>query len=1270
MNTPTKNTRKLRLFIPLFCSLTVLVAGQSFAGPSVSLNADAERGNIAESGHVGYVGGSTRIGMSIDKNMQGQVDINQIVAEDNASTTSVEGWFGYQIKDKNGSEKGIKGGGVKLNHLWADGDGKYQGDAVHKVFGAYDKDANDHAKITAGYGQEQHDLFWSGHVSKGISEKQGNGTGVATKAYDYGVGGEVGTFFEESLTRIRGALDYEWGTDQADHEDKPMQATISAGVQQYFYDSSHSVTFDVSTSKKSGGKSVAETTASNARLGYQYEFGKNGTFQSNSGIKRVRIEVPGTPAIASVQGRAAIPAIPGKPAKYAKKTIKKPYTKLIKTTMKLENETFFKLNSSKLTASAKENLLKISAEIRRNRYKGSIRITGNTCGLGDAAYDQRLSERRAHTIRKFLIREGFNPTHLIARGLGKNHPKYRNNPQSGFKNRRVDIEYVTERSTKKKMYKTEYKNVLISAATPSKAGRPGSSGRVGVAATPARFIWKTERIKTAPIWIKRALRNPIRHKRSVDTYQTSTLPPITPVDDYYTLTSREEILDILGNDGTGLTLTQVVAAPAHGTAVIVDGKIKYTANADYTGDDRFTYEVEDAYDKTQTAIVYVVVPEGIHNVAPIAVNDELTTTMGTPVSQNIIANDTDADPGDILTLTSISDPSFGSVIQNGNTITYTPEAGSSGTDTFTYIVSDANGHEATATVTIIIHTKTNRAPDAVDDSFTTNDDTSITYDVLNNDSDPDGDNLIISTTTDADHGTVEILNGKIKYTPVEGYTGYDHFTYTISDGKNHTDTATVKVSIEETEQEEENKAPEAKDDLFTTYVNTAMTYDVIDNDHDDDDDDTLTISTVTDASHGTAEIVNNEIKYTPKTGYTGSDSFTYTITDNKGHSATATVTVTIEEEETANKAPEAKDDSFTTSINTTMTYDVIDNDHDDDGDNLIISTNTYPTNGSVTIVNNKIVYTPKTDYVGTDSFKYSISDNHGHTATATVNLTIIDSGTPNLSPNYAATYGHLPVTIRVLADDTDPDGDTLTLVGISTAPTHGTAVKSGNNVIYTATRGYVGTDTFMYDATDNNGHTVSSLVTIDVKQPMVQHVGTNDIYMQVDVDGQTKSYDLSAEISDMDDHPLTISLFSQPSKGSANITGNTVHYTPTAGSYAGADIFEYQACDNETPKNCDTASIFVSGLAQSNAAPVITTITRFSVRTGVTTALDISAFVSDADLDGVYLSAADALSGSLTFNGLIIHYTPEDGASYDDINIEVRDDNGGIANSTIAIRIN
>ena len=1069
----TSNNRKLRLRTPLFCSIGVLVATQAFAGgsPTVSLNADAERGNIVESGRLGYVGGSTRVGFSIDKDMQGQVDINQVVAEDDVSATSVDGWLGYQLKDKHGVAKGVKGGGVKLNHLWAVGDGRYEDDTVHKVFGAYDRNADDHAKVTAGYGQEQQDLFWSGHVSKGVSDKKEiSGTGNAIKAYDYGVGAEVGTFFDDSLTRLRGGVDYEWGTDQADSEDKPTQATLSAGVQQYFYDSPHSVTFDVSASKKSGGVSKEEVKASNARLGYQYEFGKNDVFQSNLRIKRTRVEVPGIAAIAAIP---AVLAIPAKPAKYRKKAISKPYTKLIKTTMKLENETFFKLNSARLTTPAKDNLLKIAAEIRRNRYVGSIRITGNTCGLGSVKYDQALSERRASTVKKFLINAGFNPAHLISRGLGKGHPKYPNGPEAGFKNRRVDLEYVTRRTTKKKAYKTEYKNVLIAVATPGIAGKAGKAGKAG---RPARFVWQTEEIKSAPLWIKRALHNPIRHKRGVDTYQTQTASAAVPIDDHYTLVDRDSLLNVLANDGDGLVLIDIVAAPAHGIATIEDGKVRYVVKADYIGEDKFTYEVKDSHGNKQTAVVRIIIPKNIGNGAPVAVDDELTTFIDTAITYNVINNDSDAD-GDTLTLATVSVPVYGTLTKNNNEITYTPNVGFSGTDVFTYTVFDGNGHEVRATVTVIVSGAKNTAPIAVNDHYETDFETAITRNIVNNDKDTDGDVLSLVR-------------------------------------------------------------------------------------------------------------------------------------------------------------------------------------------------NTEPANGSLTVNGNEIKYTPTNGFSGTDSFEYTIQDEHGIEDTAIVTIKVNDNSNqaPFISPNYAAVYGNGWVVIPVLDDDTDPDGDTLSLVGISEAPNNGTATIVGNKVQYEPNGNKDRQDSFRYEATDGNGHTESALVTIDIKKYVGQHVGAGDDYMQVDM-GSTEviPFDVIKNDSDSEGHQLVVSIATQPLYGVAASLGNKVTFTPNA-YYKGSDLFEYKVCDPYD--NCDTATVFVSGSTHSNAEPVISGIKTFTVNRGVTTPLKLSSFISDADGDTVRIATAEALSGSLTFNDLVIQYTPKDTATEDRINITVDDDNGGTAIATIIIKIN
>jgi len=257
------------------------------------------------------------------------------------------------------------------------------------------------------------------------------------------------------------------------------------------------------------------------------------------------------------------------------------------------------LNSSKLTQSAKRNLDKIVGQIRGHGYLGAIRITGNTCGLGDPAYDQRLSEKRANAVRAYLIDKGFNPEHLIARGLGKGSPKY-DRKDDDFRNRRVDLEYVTERTVKKAANKTQYRDVLV------------QEGRPAVAPIPGR-------------------------------------------------TNRDTTMDVLANDSTGLTLVRV-SQPTGGTVTIVNDRVVYVANPGFSGTDTFTYTVEDAEGNETTSRVTVDVPVAVNN-APMAVDDNASTSESTAVMIDVIANDTDSD-GD--------------------------NAGFSGSDTFTYTITDGN----------------------------------------------------------------------------------------------------------------------------------------------------------------------------------------------------------------------------------------------------------------------------------------------------------------------------------------------------------------------------------------------------------------------------------------------------------------------------------------------------------------------------------------------------------------------------------------------------
>ena len=186
----------------------------------------------------------------------------------------------------------------------------------------------------------------------------------------------------------------------------------------------------------------------------------------------------------------------------------------------------------------------------------------------------------------------------------------------------------------------------------------------------------------------------------------------------------------------------------------------------------------------------------------------------------------------------------------------------------------------------------NTAPTVMDDMGTTVEDEAVTIDVLVNDSDDDMDTLTITAVTQGAYGAVVNNNdGTVTYTPNAGYTGPDNFTYTVSDGMDG-GTAMVRVTVT-ARPEPPNTAPTAADDTAMTDGDVAVTIDVLDNDSDSEGD-TLTVTVVTQGGSGT--VVNNNdgtVTYTPNAGYSGMDSFMYTVSDGE-LDATATVSVTVE----------------------------------------------------------------------------------------------------------------------------------------------------------------------------------------------------------------------------------------------------------------------------------------------------------------------------------------------------------------------------------------
>jgi len=1273
-----------------------VLSTQLQAGPTVQLNGDEMRDGMADSGSLGYVGGNTRVGVSINRDLEGQVDLNQIIMEDDSSATSAEGWFGYKIKDDDNSTKGLTGGGVKINHQWVND----EQDTVHKVFGAYDRDVNDRAKATVGYGQETEDLFWSGHVSKSISEDEVHGA-LTTRAYDIGVGAQVGTFLDSTLTRIRGGLDYEFGTEFADGEDRPGKATLSAGIEQFFHDSPHSITLDVSGNQVSGG-SDTKSNDFGARLGYRYEFGGDGVYRSAGGTSRRRVEIPGSPgrpgragvpgipATRAIAGRPAIPAtrgtpgraaVPGRPGRaavpprYERRAVNAPGHEFVKTTMKLENETFFKLNSSKLTQSAKRNLDKIIGQIRGHGYLGAIRITGNTCGLGDPAYDQRLSENRANSVRDYLVDKGFNPSHLIARGLGKGSPKY-DRRDDDFRNRRVDLEYVTERSVKKAANKTQYRNVLVQEgrpavqaipgrpAVPARAGHPGRPavpGRAGhpgrpaipaIAATPgtpSRFVWRTEVVPAAPVWIQRAIRNTISHNKSISTYTTRTATKT--VDDTFTVTDRNTTMDVLANDSSGLTLVRVTQ-PANGTVTIVNDRVVFVPNPGFSGTDEFTYTVVDTDGNEITSRVTVDVPTTINN-APVAVDDSASTNEAMPVMIDVLLNDSDSD-GDAITISNMTNPANGTVQLVNGQIQYTPNANFTGTDTFTYTITDGNNNQTTATVNVVV-ADVNQAPNAVNDNSTTPEGTPVTVNVISNDTDPEGDALEVMTLGQASNGTVSIVNNQVVYTPNAGFTGTDSFTYVVSDGNGNSTTATVNIIVTDVKS-----APVAVNDARTTPENTAVTIPVLGNDTDADGD-TLSIVSATNPSNGSVSVTGNDIIYTPVNGFSGQDTFDYTITDNDGNNVTATVTVTVTD---VNMAPAAVDDARTTPENTAITIPVLGNDSDPDGDTISIVSSTTPSNGSVTVSGNDIIYTPDNGYSGQDTFDYTITDGQGNNVTATVTITITDVNVaPTAVDDARTTPENTPVTIPVLGNDSDADGDTLSIVS-ATNPANGSANVSGNGIVYTPDAGFFGQDTFDYTITDNQGNNVTATVTVTVTDVKMAPTAVDD----AETTDENTAVTINVLGNDTDPDGDTLSLVGNtaPTNGTASISGGNIVYTPTVG-FSGTDTFDYTITDTDGNNVTATVTVTVNDV---NYPPMASD---DSDTTPEDTPITINVLGNDGDIDGDTITITNVgtpTSGTATFSGSNVIYTPNAGfVGTDTFTYTINDGNGHPVTANVTVTV-
>ena len=353
--------------------------------------------------------------------------------------------------------------------------------------------------------------------------------------------------------------------------------------------------------------------------------------------------------------------------------------------------------------------------------------------------------------------------------------------------------------------------------------------------------------------------------------------------------AKNGFLSGVDTEGDALTYS-IVSNGAKGTVVLTSsttGLYLYTPNPNATGSDSFTYKVNDGLLDSNIATITVniiaVNDLPVANAGTLTVNEDITT------NSNFHASDID---GDSLTYNIITNATKGSVVISNvttGTYTYTPNANATGSDSFTFKANDGQVESNIATVSVNI-TAVNDAPVAKADTLNITEDTAANGSLSA--SDIEGSGLNYSLVSNGSKGSVVIINastGAYIYTPNTNATGADSFSFVANDGQLNSDIATVSLNIAAV-----NDEPVATNVSFSMLNNASITGSFKATDVDGD---RLVYSVVSDASLGVVVVtgtLKSSFTYTPNPGATGTDSFSYSVSDGKTTSNIAIITIQLE----------------------------------------------------------------------------------------------------------------------------------------------------------------------------------------------------------------------------------------------------------------------------------------------------------------------------------------------------------------------------------------
>jgi VCBS repeat-containing protein len=578
---------------------------------------------------------------------------------------------------------------------------------------------------------------------------------------------------------------------------------------------------------------------------------------------------------------------------------------------------------------------------------------------------------------------------------------------------------------------------------------------------------------------------------------------------------------------------QIINGPAHGVLVAnADGTFSYTPEANYNGADSFTYKLNDGALDSNVATVSLAVTAV--NDAPTVGDLSFAAVEDTALVFDLRAYVSDVD-SNTFTAQIVTGPAHGVLTQNADgSFTYTPDANYNGADSFTYLVNDGALDSNIATVALAI-AAVNDAPVAADAAVSTAEDTALVIDLRAYATDVDSNTFTAQVINGPAHGVlVANADGTFSYTPDANYFGADSFTYKLNDGALDSNVATVSLNVTAA-----NDAPAAGDLNLAAVEDTPLSMNLLAA-ASDIDGDALAAAIVAGPQHGQVSInADGSFTYTPDLNYNGLDSFTYKVNDGSLDSNIATVTLAVD---AVNDAPVAADAALSTLEDNALVIDLRSYASDVDvpsptGGGLGWGSFTAqivngPAHGTlVANADGSYTYTPDLNYNGADSFTYLVSDGQLDSNYATISLDIAAvNDAPVASDMQVSGNEDTPLTLNLLSNASDVDGDALSPILIA-GPTHGRLVSNADGTVaYLADQDYFGQDSFTYKVTD--GALESNIVTVTLDIAAVNDAPVALSAMVAGLEDTPYVFAWSDfRVSDIDSASLGITINTLPANG-------------------------------------------------------------------------------------------------------------------------------------------